>query len=292
MRISTQTSVYAKRFGNAAAIRAIARAGFDCYDLSMFDISEKNPIFQGGWREYIASLRAVADMAGIQCNQAHAPFPTSKLETPENAAYNEKIFDLIVRSMEAAALLGANAIVVHPKQHLDYWDHVEESFAMNMDFYRALAPYAKKFGIKIALENMWRGRDGKIVDSTCSSPEEFCRYLDTLADDCFVGCLDVGHCGLTGRRAGDMIRAMGASHIGALHVHDNDDLHDTHTIPYNGSMDWADITAALAEIGYAGDFTYEADNYFLNLPPEMLDPALAYMAQMARVLAAKSERRE
>jgi len=287
MRISTTTDVYGRRHGVAEAIRAIARAGFDCYDFSVFDISEKNPLFQSGWKEYVSALKSVADASGIVCNQSHAPFPSSKMPTPENAAYNDRIFDLITRAMEGAALLGARAIVVHPCQHLDYWDHIEESFRMNMEFYRALAPYAKKFGIKIAVENMWRTRDGKIVDSTCSTSAEFAAYLDTLADDCFTGCLDLGHCGLTGYKAADMIRELGASHIGALHVHDNDHLHDSHTIPFNGKMDWAAITAALGEIGYAGDFTYEADSYLKVLPDDFLDDALIYMAKTARTLCAR-----
>jgi len=289
MKISTTTYPYCTAHGDAAAIRLIAAAGFDCYDYSVFDISDNNPLYRDGWRAYIADLKMIADAAGIRCNQSHAPFPTSKLPKPENEAYNNTITDKVIRAMEAASILGAKTIVVHPKQHLEYWNHVEDSFEMNMDFYRSLAPYAKKFGIKIALENMWRTRDGKIVDSTCSSPEEFNRYFDTLADDCFTCCLDLGHCGLTGRAAADMIREMGASRITALHIHDNDHLHDSHTLPYNGKMDWEAITAALRDIGYTGDFTYEADAYQRHIPDDLLPDALAYMRQIAKRLIARIE---
>ncbi|MBE6559687.1 MAG: sugar phosphate isomerase/epimerase [Ruminococcaceae bacterium] len=283
MKISTTTYPYCNAHGTAEAIRLIANAGFDCYDYSVFDISENNPLYCDGWRDYIADLRRKADALGIACNQAHAPFPTSKLPTPSNEAYNDTITDKVIRSMEAAAMLGAKAIVVHPKQHLDHWDHIEDHFRINMEFYRSLAPYAKQFGIKIALENMWRTRDGKIVESTCSSAEEFNRYFDTLADDCFTCCLDLGHCGLTGFKAEDMIRAMG-KRIGTLHVHDNDDFHDSHTLPFNGKMNWEAITQALGEIGYEGDFTYETTAYQKKIPDYLMPDALSYMEKMARRL--------
>ena len=288
MRISTTTHFLTDHYGSMnTAVQMLAKAGFDCFDCSIFDTSEKNPFYRADWRDTVASVKAAADAAGIVCNQSHAPFPSSMPEVPKNADYNAHIFERIVRAMEVASLLGAYSIVVHPVQHLNYWENQQKLFDMNMDFYRSLAPYAKKFGIKVCVENMWQRKDGRIVDSTCATPAEFAAYLDTLNDDCFIGCLDLGHCGLCGHDAAQMIRELGASHIGALHIHDNDHYGDLHTIPYNGKMNWAEITAALGNIGYAGDFTYEADSYLRPLPDDMIPDALAYMAKMARVLSAR-----
>lgn len=289
MRISTQTEFLARMYGAPAAVRMLAGAGFDAFDFSIFDISDNNPLFAPGWETYIDELKKTADDAGIVCNQAHAPFPSFKSEDAANAPYNDHIFEWIVRSIEGAARLGASCIVVHPIQNLPYYEEGNPRRLMdaNMDFYRALAPAAKRAGIRIAIENMWQRKDGVIGDSTCASPEEFAAYLDVLADDCFTGCLDLGHCGLCGRAAEDMIRALGASRIGALHIHDNDGKNDSHTLPYNGSMHWNDIAAALGEIGYAGDFTYEADAYLRRLPLELAPDALRYMHKIARHLAGK-----
>lgn len=288
MRISTTTNFLVKRYGSMqAAVRMLAEAGFDCYDYSVFDTSENNPLYCDGWREYIAEVKAAADAVGILCNQSHAPFPSSMPDLPKNADYNAHIFERIVRAMEGAALLGAQNIVVHPVQHLNYWENQQKLFDMNMDFYRSLAPYAKKFGIKVCVENMWQRKDGRICDSTCATSAEFAAYLDTLADDCFTGCLDLGHCGLCGHDAAQMIRDLGASHIGALHVHDNDHYGDQHTIPFNGRLNWPEITEALGNIGYAGDFTYEADSYLNPLQNDFVPNALAYMEKMARTLTAR-----
>jgi len=288
MRISTTTHLLVQRFGSmTAAVQMLADAGFDCYDFSVFDTSERNPLYGENWRTHIAEVKAAADKAGIACNQSHAPFPSSQPDIPKNADYNAHIFDRIVRAMEGAALLGAKNIIVHPVQHLNYWENQQKLFDMNMDFYRSLAPYAKQFGIRVCVENMWQRKDGRIVDSTCAQSAEFAAYLDTLSDDCFAGCLDLGHVGLCGHDAAQMILDLGASHIHALHVHDNDHYGDQHVIPYSGKMNWAEITAALGKIGYAGDFTYEADTTLVPLPDDVIPDALAYMARLARKLTAR-----
>ena len=287
MRISTATDIGQSRFGLPGLMPILKDAGFDAYDVSLFDTSEKNPFYTDGWRAYAAEVKAAADAVGLVCNQAHAPFPSSKADDPTNKVYNETIFDCLVRSVEAAAFLGADAIVVHPVQHLPYHKNEEKLFSMNMDFYRSLAPYAKKNGIKIALENMWQTdpRRKIIWDSTCATAEEFIRYFDTLADpEAFTCCLDLGHCGLCGHEAADMIRALGADRLGALHIHDNDHLRDAHTIPYTGRMDWKEIMKALGEIGYKGDFTYEAQSFYQAMPTEMLPHVYRFMAESAKVM--------
>ncbi len=281
MLISIQLDSFEKYFGFPEAIRLLGRVGFGAFDLSMYSIHHDDPFYGDGWREIAAGWRAASEEARIPCNQAHAPFPTYLPETAENASFNAHIFERIVRSMEAAAYMGAKQIVVHPIHNRDYAENREYLFDANMDFFRALAPYAKRFGIRVALENLYQYRDGHCVDSVCASPEEFARYLDTLADDCFTGCLDLGHCTLCGRRTEDVIRALGASRIGALHVHDNDGTADRHTAPWCGTMRWDEILQALADVRYEGDFTYETDGFFKPLPQVCLEDAARYLQRLA-----------
>ena len=74
--------------------------------------------------------------------------------------YNEKNFELLVRSMECAACLGAKIIVVHPIKersggHGDTYtkpqknfESSEERFQVNIDFYNRLLPYCN-WSVKI-----------------------------------------------------------------------------------------------------------------------------------------------
>ena len=290
MIISTQTDVLAQRFSQEEAIRILAKAGYDAYDISLFSMLRDDDVFNSdSYLDYTLKLKAIAQECGIVCNQAHAPFPSSKGDD----VYNATIFPRIVRAMEIAATLGAKQIIVHPVQHLYYLENAATLKQMNHIFYTKLQPYCERFGIKVALENMFQGdpRRHVIVTSTCNEPDEFCQYLDALPCEHFTACLDIGHCGLVGQDAANFIRKLGHDRLGALHVHDNDFHRDAHTLPFMGAHDWNAITDALADIRYKGEFTLEADNFLSRLPRELLPQACAMMCSVARYLAGEIERK-
>lgn len=289
MLLSTQTEVLAPLYGEAEAIRMLAEAGFDAFDLSLFPmISDPNyPMCRPDFRDFAARLRETAQDCGILCRQAHAPFPSSTGDPNRD----KTIFQLIVQAMEGAAIVGAKIIVVHPMHHLCYRTHAAQLMEMNLDFYRRLIPYCEKFGIQVACENMWQHNKegGRIIDSACSRPEEFCRYLDEVNSPWIVGCLDVGHTALTDEDLGFYVRQMGKERLRALHVHDNDLQKDSHTLPFTGKIDFNVLTSALAEIDYEGDFTLEADAFLRKFPKELVPEALRLMSKTGRYLAEQVE---
>lgn len=284
MLLSTQTDLFGKVYGDAAAIRMIKAAGFDAFDMSFFEMfgNKDYPMNGDNWRDYVRSLRAVADECGIVCNQAHAPFASSTGDDADD----KRRFDAIVRSMEAAAMLGAKVIVVHPKHHLPFTTCKDALFDMNVQFYRSLLPYCEQFGIKVACENMWQYNHaaGRIIDSTCSRSEEFCAYIDAVDSPYLVGCLDIGHAELTDEDLPHFIKMLGKERLQALHVHDNDLHGDDHTLPFTRKIDFSAVTAALADIGYAGDFTFEADNFLKQFPRELHEDASRFMCCVGRQL--------
>ena len=290
MLVSTQTDLLANKYSQEQAIRMLAAAGYEAFDLSLFSKQrEDDPFNSDDYLTVARHLRAVADECGICCNQAHAPFPSSKADQ----TYNEITFARITRAMEIAALLGAKQIIVHPVQHLYYPENARTLQQMNLEFYKALIPYCEKFGIKVALENMFQGdpRRKVLIESTCNSPEEFCAYLDALPTEYFTACLDIGHCGLVGQDAANFIRALGHDRLGALHVHDNDFHHDKHTLPFMGELNWDAVTTALVDIRYRGDMTLEADNFFSRLPEHMLPEAATFMCHVAKHLRDEVQRK-
>ena len=284
MLLSTQTQRLQNTFGYEKAIEILAGAGYDAFDLSLFNpLNENDPLYKEGFCEYAKKLREYADSLGIVCNQAHAPFPSST----SDRAQDKPIFDSIVHSMEIAAILGAKYIIVHPKQHLPYRENAAELKKINMEFYKSLIPYCEKFDINIAVENMWQHNPvGKktIVNSTCARVEEFCEYIDDLNSDRIAACLDIGHVSLCGEDMSVMIRGLGAKRLKALHVHDTDGAHDLHTLPFTSENDFTLIMKLLAEIGYEGDLTFEADRFFRNFPVDMYRGVAAFMQLTGRQL--------
>ena len=289
MLLSTQTDNLFRRFTPDEAIRILADAGFDAIDYSMFAMTDDNcPLNTCDPEKYGTELRKKAEAAGLIFNQAHAPFPCW---SAGNDAYNEKMPARIVQSIRIAGTLGAKAIVVHP---IAYTERGEAQKEFNFKFYRTLESTAREYGIKIAVENMWgydRRRD-YIVENVCSTSDELSAYFDELAaPDVYTVCLDLGHCGLVGEEADHAIRVLGKDRLGALHVHDNDYRHDSHTLPYDCGMkmNWDNITKALGEIDYQGDFTFEADNFLARFDAETVADASAFMATIGRKLMKKIE---
>lgn len=284
MLLTNKTECIGEGLSIADAIRIIAKAGFDSYDLSQFNTETE--LCSDNYKKCLKQLKQVADECKITCTQSHAPFPSA---IGGNDEFNNKRFDEIVRSMECAAYLGAEIIVVHPIQHfIDGENYLD----VNVDFYKKLIPYAKEFGIKIATENMW-GHDEKracIKKTVCSDAHDFNELVDTVNSEYLVACLDLGHCGLVGEDCATMIRQMG-SRIKALHIHDNDFIHDSHTMPYLGKMDWDSIWKALADIDYTGNFTYEADSFISGLPADadLYLAAEIYMEKAGRYMINKIE---
>ena len=129
----------------------------------------------------------------------------------------------------------------------------------------------------------------KLVDALTAHEGLAVDTVDALDPAHFTACLDLGHCGLVGDNAGAMIRQMG-SRLGCLHIHDNDNFNDSHTLPYTSAMDWDDILHALGEIDYQGHFTYEADNFIRDFPEDLLPACEKFMHDVGRSMMSKIEK--
>lgn len=275
MFLSTSNGDLLAPLGHKGAVDLLAKVGFDAIDYSF--CSDTVGLLDGQ-DDFFADLKRYADEKGICFRQAHAPFAST---VRDNDEWNKNRFEEIARSLRYASILGVKNVIVHPCQHLPFLEDgvPDQLFEINMDFYRRLIPYCEEYGVRVALENMWQTIPGtnKIMPSTCGRPAEFVRYLDTLDNDCFTACLDIGHAVLCCENPADFIHTLGKKRLGALHVHDVDGTRDSHTFPYLGVTDWESVMRALAEIGYDGDLTYETV-YLLSGKPKELFEAYSELA--------------
>lgn len=292
MILSTMCGALLRRFGDPErAVDMLARAGYDAIDYSMDAIPDFTTAPDALTRA--AEIRKYAAERGVFFNQTHPKF---NFDWKNPRVLEDEMIPHNIRALEVSAALGAKTVVVHPFHHWDalpFEGHEEDFFHLNMGFYRALASTAKDLGVKICIENMWRTdkKRGYIKGSACASAAKLIRCLDTLDDDCFTVCLDLGHCALTAfEEPEEAIRLLGHDRLGALHVHDNDYKKDCHTLPFLGKMNFDAICHALADIDYAGDFTYEADSFLNGFPDDYLQQAIDFMEQTGRYLIGKIEK--
>ena len=285
MLFSTQTGDVSDQIGIEKSVQMLIDVGFPCIDISMFNMQDFP--FVDGYKEIAYKIRAMADSKGVVFNQAHAPF------CGDIVNYTKNLVPKFPRSMEVCRILGVKCIVVHPLQVIPYYNHEEEMFEKNMEFYSQLVPLAKEYGVKIGIENMWQRHlvTNRICDDVCEPPAELCRYFDTLNErfpGVFTVCLDIGHVALCGREPEDAIYTLG-SRIGALHVHDVDYIDDLHTLPGVGKLKWDRICKALADIDYRGEFTLEANSFFDGFDIELYPIVAKFAKDVAEYLTKKIE---
>ena len=278
MKLSLESYALRRRYGDFEAARMISEAGFDAMDYSSYWY-ENSPLAGDGYRDYGKALRAHLDGLGLACNQAHAPFGM-KYGSPFNLTCPE--FRDIVRSMEAASILGAGQIIIHSlAMPTELRDDTEATHAYAMDFYRALLPFAEEFGIRIAVENLFvRHKEKFVYSKRLNSPETLSRVVRELDSPWVTACLDMGHAAMVGYEPEDFIRGLERGLLGAVHIQDGDYIEDRHTVPYVGQYHWEEIMKALAETGYTGDLTFEVYKFYQNLP----DAAIPHALKMAEAV--------
>jgi len=257
MLVSTEIGSFSKIVGERRAVELVAKAGFDAWDFSMFDMARwdwsrgcvldnGHPLRSCEYLKFSRELAHVGGELGIHCNQSHAPFPV----------YRPEIYSYIKRAIECTAEAGGKICVIHPDNHAP----VEK----NAEMYFELLPFAKEHGVKIATENMWSwSKESDCASAAaCSHHDDFLAHIKAVDDPDFVACLDIGHAEMKGlgTTAEDMIFTLG-KHLQALHIHDNDLWHDSHAIPFSMQIDFEKVVSALKKIGYSGYLTLEASTH-------------------------------
>lgn len=278
MKISTEIDSIAMHIGEEKAVELVAKTGFDAWDFSMFEMcNNKNgvlvptnhPTAQSNYLAFARRLKQIGLDNGIICNQGHAPFPSSP-----------KSKDWLKRAIECLAEAGGEICIIHPMNN--------GTPKENAEMYFELLPFAKEHNVKIATENMfnWSNLLNHAKFAACATPKSFNDHLDAVNDDHFVACLDIGHAEMKGSKtnAPEMIRALG-KRLKALHIHDNDKLHDSHQIPFSMNVDFVAVVDALKEIRYDGYFTLEASSYLESFKKEDVEKGVNDLYNSAKRLA-------
>ena len=254
MKTSTEIWSSASVVGEKKAIELVARAGFDAWDFSMFDmaridwntykiVDKPHPLNQADYIKFAKELRKIGEDNGIHCNQSHAPFPSMV----------PGMKDYLKRAIECTGVAGGKICIIHPDNN--------KSAEENAEFYFELLPFAKEHGVKIATENMWNWKKDAptACAAACSHHDDFVKHIKTVNDPYLVACLDIGHAHINKFLDNDIpavIADMG-KRIKMLHVHDNNRASDMHKAPFMGTVPWKNVMIALKSAGYEGEFNFE-----------------------------------
>lgn len=278
MKLSVELYTLAQRFGDFKAVEIAKKAGFDAIDYSYYYDKECDDVLGDGYKEYAKKLREHLDEVGIFCNQAHAPF-TFKYGMEKNISEQKYLW--MVHALESASILGATNIVVHSV-------NVPEGVSFeeyNVQYYKSFIPYCEKFGIHIAVENLFNmDTKRKRITGKLGSPAELNSIVEKINSPWVVACVDIGHAALTGYEPEDFIKGMNPNILKALHVQDNDYIDDRHILPYTGQLNWEAIMSSLKKADYDGDLTFEIIKYLDRFPDELFSEVLKFSALVGKYL--------
>ena len=198
----------------------------------------------------IEMVNAALEGSGTAVASVHAAFGPPRDLSSSDAEACERAVAELGECLDLARGLRAGLVVVHlsaePVERAERPDRLRRAR-------RSLGvaiPEYERAGVRLALELLPRTCLGNTVDELLGVVSE----LDSPA----VGvCLDVNHLMDRYEEIPGAVRQLG-EHLFTLHLSDYDGVDEKHWMPGDGVIDWPTFLQALADIGYAGPFNYEA----------------------------------
>jgi len=221
------------------ALREIAEAHWPCTELS--DEHSRALLARGRPADVGRAFRRFADGLGVAVSQGHLELFVDI--APADKPARRRAIEGLKPWLDLYLAIGIRAAVLHPggEAHSDPARRLDEQLRSLAE----LTCHVGKADLVLCLEN-------------CSSGQALKPIL-ARTDPARVGvCLDTGHLNLTRESQAAFIRDCG-SRLQALHLAENDRSGDQHALPFarGGCVPWAEIAAALAEVGYPGLLNYE-----------------------------------
>lgn len=279
MRLGTFTTMYARRRGETRDLPYVEQmkhcyeAGFDVQSICTYYSTKPermSDIALPDWERRIDALADEAKKLGVVFSQSHAPGGVEPfiLQLRPDAETLERYKELMRRAIVMSSRLGIPWMSVHPFSdniNCEYDNDVQ--FRSNYEFYAPFVEMGTKYGVGLAFENMARfDKYSMLKRPYCMSADELCDLCDRFNDP-YVGITwDFGHARMMMNDQCEPLRKMG-KRLKATHVQDNKGDKDAHLIPFiGGNVQWERIMPVLKEIGYEGDFIFEAHRYSEDIP--------------------------
>jgi len=242
-------------------------AGFDGVEVRLVNETEfKGKLIPTGtlrighMGEDARKLAKIANSGGLEVHSIMCSPLWKYCLTSPNEKYREVALRIIRDAINAAKILGADALLIIPgvvTEDVGY----ERAMALSKENLNKVVPLAEENEVILAVEN--------VGNRFLLSPLEMRDFIDYFNSDYVKAYLDVGNIVLL--RQGypwDWIRIL-ESRIVKVHVKDYDSRTRSVTYLLQGDIDWKSVMIALREINYNGYLTAELSPYRL-FPEKML----------------------
>jgi len=188
---------------------------------------------------------------GLRPFSFHAPFADRIDITSLDEQVRASAVAELITACRAAALIGAENVVLHPGPEREGRPPQEEFLQRMHNAARSLnqvAAHCCQTGVQLQLENM--------LPHLLFGQTSDMMYLLGEINTCAVGtCLDTGHAHLSGD-LGSVIHKL-SGHLKMVHINDNHGDRDAHLLPGEGAIDWPWLISELHRHHFHGGLIIE-----------------------------------
>jgi len=234
------------RYSIFSVLEEIRASGFELIEVCSFpkhlDYHHEEEVRRAG-----ALMRSL----GLRPFSFHAPFADHIDITSLDEKIREEAVAELITACRAAALIGAENVVLHPGPEQSGRPPQDE-FLQRMHnaagSLNQVAAFCCQSGVQLLLENM--------LPHLLFGQTSDMMFLLGEISACSVGtCLDTGHAHLSGD-LGSVIHKL-SGHLKMVHINDNHGDRDAHLIPGDGSIDWPWVVGELQHHDFQGGLIIE-----------------------------------
>ena len=268
-QIVTTTCVFPPEYPSEIILDRLAAIGYTTLDMGLdYCVGEGRLLDGDDWREKVMALCKKAELLGVRYTHSHAPGNVGNRGEAQ------------MRAFEAAALLGARYIVVHPIHEIGGRIITDDAefIRVNREATLSLLPIAERLGLIILSENILWG--------SSIHPKNIVELVKAVDSPCFGWCFDTGHANCYGITP-SILRKLDVVPL-SLHIQDTHGpgFGDEHLFPGDGNIDWKEFLHILHDIGYKGELVLEAHHQSYNAPDEEKDAILTELLHRAKKMLA------
>lgn len=270
-------------FGNILLDMTMACPAEELEDMertNAVEMAEYMKAFRGRMKPF---LEQCAQMQ-LQCSIAMAPCLSRNMKSD---GLNDMLRQLTEESIKMTGQCGGKYLIVRPLsagiEEADLWNR-------NREYYLHLADYARKYDVRILLENQCKSMNGHLVRGICSDGVEAAEWVDELnravGEERFGFCMDIGVCNLCGQNMYDFILELG-NRLKAVILRDCDENSESARLPFTGvrrgqsKTDWLNLIRGLRETGFDQELIMDFGDTAAAVSPLLRSELLRFAKSIA-----------
>ncbi|MBL7170597.1 MAG: sugar phosphate isomerase/epimerase [Candidatus Omnitrophica bacterium] len=242
-KLAVSTFIFEDKPLSLKELKQIKEAGF-----SLIEVWGRKPHFDFTNPKAVKKIKSSINSLGIKVASFHAPFGEAYDLSSCDKDIRRGAVKEIIHSAEVLEELGGARLIIHGGIRVNEGENRQpliSNLKTSLEEILKICEGKKKV---LVLENMLPGRVGDTAEEVWEIANSF--------KSIYIGiCLDTGHANI----GGDLIETIKKfqSRLVTLHVSDNSGERDDHHLPGEGSINWPEFLAALAQGSYDGPFMYE-----------------------------------